>query len=180
MAGKYLQNQRVSKKKTSKRWRYVIIALVVLICLVSVACFLWFNRDKPAETSLTKEETYISVCEANGFSIFQQEVTEKSTAGIVKGYISTAPSASSQFDYYEFENEEFTTNAYKRIVGWVMVHYGDRSYAGSTIEGDEWILQTDEVYFRAVKQGNILTYILCTDSENIEHVANILEEVAGA
>lgn len=158
--------------------KYVIVALVVLICLVSVACFLWFNRDEPAET--TMEETYISVCENNGFSIFQQEVTEESTAGIVKGYISTASSAGTQFDYYEFENEEFATNAYKRIVGWVMVHYGDKSYAGSTVEGDEWVLQTDGIYFKAVKCGNILIYMLCTDPENIKHAANILEEVAGA
>lgn len=178
MARKFLRRKHVNKSGCIRDGKYSIIALVVLICLVFVACFFLSSSDDREVSEM--ETRYISVCKSHDFSMYQQEITDKSTAGIVKGYISKVDYVNVQMDFFEFENEDFANEAYKRIVGWVMVHYGNKSYAGVDITGNEWSLQYEGVYFKAVREGNLLTYILCTDKDHIEHAKVIFDYVAEA
>lgn len=150
--------------------KYVIISLVVLICVVSVACFFLFEDS-------TMQDRYLEECNRNGFSLYPQEAGEDSSVGLVNGFISTSQNTNIQFDFYEFTNEEYAIQAYKRVVGWVLVHHGDRSMASGSQDGTDWSLQTEKMYFRVVRQGNCVTYIICTDLRHVNQAKTIFTNV---
>ena len=153
--------------------RVVIGVSVALICviLVAVASWVFFSKGE------LSEETYLSVCSDEGFKSYSQEVTEESTAGIVKGYISTLLSHKMQLDFYEFENEEFTESAFNRLKDWIFEQYGKGGVTETFRGRTTWVYETEDIYCKAVMDDNKLVYIFSSDPATREEAILIIDRV---
>lgn len=151
----------------------VIVCLGVLICvLLGVAVlFAVFNQNG------LSEENYLSVCRELGFESYTQEVNDESSAGIVKGYISTLLPFGVQMDFYQFESEIFTRSALNRLKDWVIEQHGDGGEEYSSGNRTVWVYTSGTIYCKAVMEEGSLVYIFSSTASNPQEVESIINRV---